>query len=66
MNIYLKAKLYELMELWINENCETDDWPDIYIGGKTSEFMAEAAASVFDSIEEFQTYCVKEGFLEKS
>ena len=64
MNINLKATLYNAMEKWMNDNCESDNWPAMYIGDKTSDLMAEAAASVFDAVEEFQIYGKKEGYIQ--
>jgi hypothetical protein len=64
MNINLKVTLYNAMEKWMNDNCESDDWPKMFVGNKTSDLMAEAAASVFDAVEEFQVFAMKEGYLE--
>jgi hypothetical protein len=64
MNINLKATLYNVMEKWMNENCETDDWPNTYVGNETSNLMAEAAAAVFNAVEEIQVYGKQEGFFE--
>jgi len=65
MNINLKATLYNAMEKWMNDNWESDDWPDMYVGNKTSDLMAEAAIAVFDAVNEFQEFAVKEGYLQK-
>ena len=64
MNINLKATLHNAMEEWMNDNCNTDNWPNMYVGDKTSDLMAEAAASVFDAVEEIQVYGKEEGFFE--
>jgi len=66
MNINLKATLYNAIEKWMNDNCESDDWPKIYVGNKTSDLMAEAAASVLDAVEEFQVYGIKEGYISEA
>lgn len=63
MNINLKARLYEKMDEWVNEESEGEYWPNIYEGGKTSDLMAEAASAVFDAVVEFQKYAEEDGIL---
>jgi hypothetical protein len=65
MYIRFYADLIDAMHLWINEHCEEDEWDNIVIGNKTAEYMANAAASVFDACAESQQYGVKEGFLKE-
>jgi len=65
MNKILKEKLYVVINDWMNNNCQTEDWPNIFVGDKTSKLMTKAAASVFDAVEEVQVYCEKEGYLKE-
>ena len=51
------------MEKWINDNAETDQWPDCYIGGETHVLMAGAAATVLDAVAEIQAYAKEAGFV---
>ena len=64
MKKQLYATLVECIDTWMNEHCEEDMWPKMYVGEKTGELMAKAAASVFDAVHEFQNYAEKEGFIE--
>ena len=57
MNLKLKAKLQEKIEEWMNENCEyLEIWPEMYVGESLDLMMTEAAASVFDAVEDIQKY----------
>lgn len=46
MNARLYANLVELMEKFIEENCESDNWPDFWADEDLAEDMASAAKLV--------------------
>lgn len=55
--------LRERIEQWTNEWCEDASWPDIIVGDKTVDLMAEAARNVFDACEESQAFMKREGYI---
>ena len=63
MNLELKLKLYIVIGAWLDDNCEEVYFPSTCLGEKTLDLMVEAAASVFDAVEEVQVYLKKEGDL---
>lgn len=63
MNTKLLASLEQVMDEWISENCEEDNWPAMTVGGRTAEFMARAAASVLDACKDSQDHAVENGML---
>ena|GEM_PF-5284730 len=60
MDIHLKANLYDAIAHWGEKNVDMKEWPDAYFGGDTFYLMADAAATVFDAVVEFQEYAAKE------
>jgi hypothetical protein len=50
MNINLKAKLYKALNDWMDNNCDTEDWTEAFMGNETADLMAESASSVFDAV----------------
>ena len=49
MNTRLLAELEKAIEVWMNENCEADDWPNAYVYDDEAKDMAKAASLVFDA-----------------
>ena len=65
MNLELRLKLQIKVAEWMNENCENIEiWPDIYVGEGIHEDMTNAAASVFDAVEDIQKYLKEDGYLD--
>lgn len=64
MNFNIKKELVLTIEKWIEKNCDQDEWPDIVIGDRTAEMMANAAESVFDACLESQQYGIRNGSFE--
>lgn len=62
MNTQLKARLEIKIQEWIDENCEEDYWPQIWMGDFTVELMATAAMSVFNACQDSQEYAEREGY----
>jgi len=56
MNARLFRELEKAINSWMTQNCEEDDWLDVYIGILTVNKMTSAAAAVLDGIEEAQQY----------
>ena len=56
MNTRLLAELEKAIEVWMNENCEKDDWPLTYVYDKEAADMAKAAAMVFNASFKGQEY----------
>lgn len=49
MKCKLRSTLDDAIQNWINENCETEHWPNgSFAISSLSEHMASAAAAVFD------------------
>lgn len=65
---YLKKSLTDAIRVWMDENCDNDEWLEEigYVGNLTADFMADAALAVLFGIAEFQVYAEKEGFFDKS
>lgn len=64
MDLNLKTDLYNSIQKWMDKNCESDVWPNIVIGDRTAEMMANAAESVFDACLESQQYGIRNGNFE--
>jgi hypothetical protein len=64
MNSKLYAKLEHHIDEWVDNNCDSADWPLVVVGDRTIELMARAAQAVFDACEESQAYAVREGYLK--
>jgi len=61
MNLELKLKLQKKIAAWMDDNCENFEiWPEMYVGDNLHVLMTNAAASVFDSVEDIQIYLKKE------
>ena len=58
----LYAYLEAVIENWINDNCEEENWPEVIVGRETGQHMAKAAAAVFDGICEAEKYAEDEGY----
>lgn len=63
MNSKQFAGLELAIQQWLDNWCESADWPDIIVGDETVELMATAARCVFDACEESQAYVKREGYL---
>jgi hypothetical protein len=65
----MQAKLYfdlqQKIQEWVDEHCEENEWPGIFVGNETIEHMTKAASSVFDACLEAEEYCRKNGCLEE-
>ncbi len=61
MDKRLEAELFKAIDKWMNKNCESSEWPDIYIGQNTARLMTEAAVKVFESVVDIQEYLEREG-----
>ena len=65
MNLELRLKLQKKIVDWMDENCEDlKIWPEIYIGESLHKDMTNAAASVFDAVEDIQKYLKEDGYLD--
>lgn len=65
MNLELKSKLQKKITEWMNENFENlEIWPEIYVGESLDLDMTNAAAAVFDAVENIQKYLKEDGYLE--
>lgn len=62
----LLAELSSVLEKWVEDNCEADDWPTTMTGEKTVDCMVEAAAAVFDACHEGQEFAQQNGFLKRA
>ena len=60
----LKAELDKKMEEWVAENCELDDWPQVYVHESMAEDMADTAADVFETVEINQLWLKQQGHLK--
>ncbi len=49
MKTSLYLSLETLIEKWINNKCESSDWPEIYIYEDLSRDMAKASELIFDA-----------------
>ena len=47
MSTRLKANLEEVIQNWVDNNCEEEDWPDSWVYIDLVEDMAAAAYLVF-------------------
>jgi hypothetical protein len=52
----LKLSLIEAIQAWADTQCETNNWPNVHYGQKTTEFMTEAAFSVLMAVTEAEAY----------
>lgn len=64
MNAKLYASLEAHIQVWVDESCESGEWPSLITGDRTVEFMAKAARAVFDACDESQAFALREGFVE--
>jgi hypothetical protein len=64
MNARLYANLEAAINEWMELECTGTDWPDVYVGQRTAEMMAKAAASVLDACEESQAHAKREGYVK--
>ena len=64
MRARLKAELDKKMEEWIAENCELDDWSQVYVHESMAEDMADTAADVFETVEINQLWLKQQGHLK--
>lgn len=56
MSTRLRAELEKHIQLWLNDNCDQDDWPDVIVPTSTNVRMADAAYAVFAVIGDAQDY----------
>ena len=66
MDTQLKAWLQTQIQMWADDNCESDKWPKGFIGEDTVFLMTEAASAVFDAVMEAQEYVIREGILAEA
>lgn len=60
MRTSLKLKLEQAIDKWMQDNCDDDDWPDMYVYGDLYVDMATAAEQVFDSSHKGQKFADNE------
>lgn len=63
MKTSLRAKLEQAIQDWVEENCEGEDWPNIYVSENLSELMTNAAATVMDGMESHEQYLQREDLM---
>ena len=56
MNARLLSRLEHYIDKFMTENCESTDWPDVYIHPGLVMQMAKSASLVFDSSADGQKY----------
>ncbi len=56
MKTNLFASLENVLEKWLNNHCEDDEWPSAYVYDNQSRDMAKAAELVFDASIKGQTF----------
>ncbi len=60
MDPRLFASLYDVIDKWMEKNCEEDIWPDIFIDSNLSKNMTNAAATVFSAVMDNQHFVKQE------
>lgn len=56
MDSHLLVTLEDVVEKWMNDHCEDDEWPQSYVYEYQSRDMAKAAELVFDASTKGQEY----------
>ncbi|WP_435310678.1 hypothetical protein [Primorskyibacter sedentarius] len=60
MKTGLLASLEAQIEQWLNDNCESSDWPQAWMYEDIVRDMAKAAALVFDANHKGQDFAKRE------
>ena len=58
----LKSSLYDAIQKWVYDNCETDEWQDtgIIIANETVQHMTVVAFAIFEAIKNSQEFMERE------
>ena len=56
MDSHLFVSLEDVVEKWMNDHCQDDEWPSFYVYENQSKDMAKAAELVFDANVKGQEY----------
>jgi len=61
------ADLKDVLQNWVNDICEEDDWIalNVIVGDETVNMMALAAWCVLRACAESQNYAISEGYLNE-
>ena len=60
MDSHLFDSLEDAIEKWLNDHCEDDEWPNVFVYSNQSKDMAQAAALVFDASVKGQEFAKNE------
>jgi DNA phosphorothioation-dependent restriction protein DptG len=60
MHVKFLADLQEIMQKFLDEHCEEDEWPDSFCHPELSKHMAQAASTVYDATFASSKYTEKE------
>lgn len=65
MRAELLGRLEEVIQQFVEENCDLDIWPDLFWPDNGSELVAKAASLIIDSFES-ENRCIRDETQDKT